>query len=423
MTAGMYKYVSDLSDFSHESVRNYAVSDFELLYYAEGTTSVVTVARSLGSGNIWLANNGKVDASTSSDMPTQVMVGHLPFFFGREPGEACVIGLASGITAGAVTLHPELDSIELVELEPSIFEASHFFDDFNHRPLEDPRVRPVVNDARNHMLLVPPGSYDVVVSEPSNPWLTGVSNLFTREFFELGRSRLAPGGIWSQWVQMYGMGTEELRALLHTFAAVFPHVAVFATIEDADLVVLGSDQPLVLDIDGLERVISTRPEVATDLRLLEVHDAYDLLTYFQMERDTVVGFTMGAVLNTDDNMFIEFAAPKRLYEETSARNYRVLLNEARPALQALRDLDDFKAFAQAYARREEYVRALIVLKEGEARYPGDAMVLELYTTYQERFLEEQLAEEERQQREEERRRRRRSRGGEEQPEEGGAPAP
>jgi len=423
MTAGMFKYVTELSERSRANVRRYAVEPYDLLYYSEGLSSVVTVARNRKTGNTWLANNGKVDASTSSDMPTQVMVGHLPFFFGREPGEACVIGLASGITAGAVTLHPELDSIELVELEPSIFEASHFFDDFNHRPLEDPRVRPVVNDARNHMLLVPPGSYDVVVSEPSNPWLTGVSNLFTREFFELGRSRLAPGGIWSQWVQMYGMGTEELRALLHTFAAVFPHVAVFATIEDADLVVLGSDQPLVLDIDGLERVISTRPEVATDLRLLEVHDAYDLLTYFQMERDTVVGFTMGAVLNTDDNMFIEFAAPKRLYEETSARNYRVLLNEARPALQALRDLDDFKAFAQAYARREEYVRALIVLKEGEARYPGDAMVLELYTTYQERFLEEQLAEEERQQREEERRRRRRSRGGEEQPEEGGAPAP
>ncbi len=389
MTAGMFKYVTELSDRSRENVRNYAVTPYELLYYNEGLSSVVTVARNRKTGNIWLANNGKVDASTTSDMPTQVMVGHLPFFFGRDVDRACVIGLASGITAGAVTLHPEADSIDLVELEPSIFEASHFFDEHNHRPLEDPRVAPIINDARNHMMLTPPGTYDVVVSEPSNPWLTGVSNLFTQEFFELGKSRLTDDGIWSQWVQMYGMGTEEVRALLHTFSSVFPHVALFATIEDADLVILGSNQPLVLDLEGLHEVIGTRPEVAAELELIEVRDAYDLLTFFQMERDTIEEFTLGAELNTDDNMLIEFAAPRRLYEETSARNYRVLLNEARPALMALRDLNDFQRFAEAYARRGEYVRALIVLKEADARYPGSDDVLEQYNRYQAEFLKEQ----------------------------------
>jgi spermidine synthase len=399
MTAGMFKYVTELSDRSRENVRNYAVTPYELLYYNEGLSSVVTVARNRKTGNIWLANNGKVDASTTSDMPTQVMVGHLPFFFGRDVDKACVIGLASGITAGAVTLHPDADSIDLVELEPSIFEASHFFDEHNHRPLEDPRVVPVINDARNHMMLTPPGSYDVVVSEPSNPWLTGVSNLFTQEFFELGKSRLTDDGIWSQWVQMYGMGTEEVRALLHTFSTVFPHVALFATIEDADLVILGSRQPLLLDLDGLQEVIGARSEVASELELIEVRDAYDLLTYFQMERDTIEEFTLGASLNTDDNMLIEFAAPRRLYEETSAHNYRVLLNEARPALMALRDLNDFQRFAEAYARRGEYVRALIVLKEADARFPGSDTVLEQYNRYQVEFLKEQ-AEQQREEAEE-----------------------
>jgi spermidine synthase len=392
MTAGMYKYVTELSERSRERVLEYAVEPYELLYYNEGLSSVVTVARNRKTGNIWLANNGKVDASTTSDMPTQLMVGHLPFFFGRDVEKACVIGLASGITAGAVTLHPEPSRIDLVELEPSIFEASHFFDEYNHRPLDDPRVVPVVNDARNHMMLVPPASYDVVVSEPSNPWLTGVSNLFTREFFELGKSRLKPGGVWSQWVQMYGMGTEELRALLRTFAEVFPHVALFATIEDADLVILGSDEPLLLDLEGLDGVIATQPVVARELGLIEVHSAYDLLTYFQMERATLDEFTLGAELNTDDNMLIEFAAPRRLYEETSKTNYRVLLNEARPAVEALRSLDDFKAFSASYAKRKEYVRALIVLKEAEARWPGDPEVLESYNAYQQAFLAQQAEE-------------------------------
>ncbi len=400
MTAGMFKYVTELAERTRAHVLRYAVEPYELLYYNEGLSSVVTVAQNRKTGNIWLANNGKVDASTTSDMPTQVMVGHLPYFFGRDVENACVIGLASGITAGAVTLHPESARIDLVELEPSIFEASHFFDEHNHRPLDDPRVVPIINDARNHMMLTPPGTYDIVVSEPSNPWLTGVSNLFTREFFELGKSRLTDDGIWSQWVQMYGMGTEEVRALLHTFSTVFPHVALFATIEDADLVILGSNEPLILDIDGLQTVIGTRPLVAAELELIEVHDAYDLLTYFQMERDTMDEFTMGAELNTDDNMLIEFAAPRRLYEETSSHNYRVLLNESRPALQALRDLPDYLAFAAAYARREEFVRALIVLKEADKRYPGSDEVLVAYNRYQAAFLEEQAAEERRQAEEE-----------------------
>ncbi|MFH1464099.1 MAG: fused MFS/spermidine synthase [Pseudomonadota bacterium] len=412
MTAGMFKYVTELAERTPEHVLRYAVEPYELLYYEEGLSSVVTVATNRKTGNIWLANNGKVDASSTTDMPTQVMVAHLPFFFGRDAKRACVIGLASGITAGAVTEHDELESIDLVELEPAVFEASHFFDEINHRPLEDPRVRPVVNDARNHMLLAAPGSYDVVVSEPSNPWLTGVSNLFTREFFELGKSRLGPGGVWSQWVQMYGMGTEELRALLKTFGEVFPHVALFATIEDADLVILGSDQPLLLDLPGLQRVIAANPEVAQDLDTIEVHNAYDLLTFFQMERGTLDEFTLGARENTDDNMLIEFAAPRRLYDDTSSINYRILLNEARPALSALSTLEDFKSFARAYVRREEYVRALIVLKEAEARFPGDPEVLQLYNDWQQTFKREQAEAEERARQDEaERLERRRNREG------------
>lgn len=112
---------------------------------------------------------------------------------------------------------------------------------------------------------------------------------------------------------------------------------------------------------------------------------------------------MGASLNTDDNMLIEFAAPRRLYEETSSRNYRVLLNEARPALQALETLADFQSFAAAYARRSEYVRALIVLKEADQRFPGSDAVLTQYNSYQAEFLEQQANEEQRQEREEQER--------------------
>ncbi len=389
MTSGMYKYVADISVRTRRYVYEYAVAPYELLYYAEGLSSVVTVARNRKTANVWLANNGKVDASSTSDMPTQLLVGHLPLLFQPDARRACVVGLASGVTLGAVTRHPDLDSIDIVELEPAVFTASHYFDHVNHRPLEDPRVRPMVNDARNHVLLTPPGAWDAVVSEPSNPWLTGVSNLFTHEFLASGRDRLAPGGIWSQWIQVYGMGIEELRSLMATMRSVFPHVAVFATIEDADLVVLGSTEPLVLDPDRVQAVLDARPEVAVDLASIGIRDAWDLLTFHQMDETTLERFVEGARLNTDDNMLVEFAAPRRLYRDTSVENYRILLHEARPPFASLDGLADHLALARAYARRERWVFGLIVLKEAWRRWPGDAEVEALYVEYQQRFLERQ----------------------------------
>ena len=97
-----------------------------------------------------------------------------------------------------------------------------------------------VNDARNHLNLTPDGHYDLIVAEPSNPWLTGVSNLFTKEYFEMGKRKLKPGGIWSQWIQIYGMDTNDLRSLLGTFSDTYPYVHLFSTISDADLVLVGS---------------------------------------------------------------------------------------------------------------------------------------------------------------------------------------
>lgn len=328
LTAGMYKYVSDLSDHSREGILRYAVSQYDLLYYKEGLSSVVTVARNKRTGNIWLANNGKVEASTTVDMPTQVLVSLLPFPFADDPRDVLVIGLASGITAGAVTQVDTVGRIDVVELEPAIEPAARFFDEQNHGVLDDPRVNLVYNDGRNHLLLSPEQSYDVVVSEPSNPWISGVSNLFTEDFLRMGKSRLRPGGVWSQWVQMYGMDDEDLRALLATFAEVYPHVALFMTVEDADLVVLGSDAPLEPHLDRLQRALDRWPGYRAELELVGLGDPRELLSTWQMDRPAVLELTEGVVLNTDDNMRIEYAAPLNLHASTSGENVSLLLDRA-----------------------------------------------------------------------------------------------
>ena len=380
MTSGVYKYASHLSDKSREGLMAFAVEDYALLYYDEGLSTVVTVAQSRETGNIWLANNGKVDASTTIDMPTQVLVSHLPFLFAEDPKDVVVIGLASAITLGAVTQHEELEHIEVVELEPSIVEASHFFDDYNHRPLEDPRVVLHANDGRNHLLLAPEGSYDIVVSEPSNPWLTGVSNLFTREFFEMGKARLKPGGVWSQWVQLYGMDADDLSSLLATFADVFPHVVLFATIEDADLVLVGSNEPLEFDLAHAQELLEKNEGVRKELEIIQITEPADLLTFYQFDREGILAVTDGVGLNTDDNMRVEYSAPLNLHRETAETNFTLLLPKSEAVM--VESDDDNVALAKAYARRGDYIRALIALKRVTDRNPDHveaSALTEVYT--------------------------------------------
>ena len=394
MTAGMYKYVSDLEpeERTRQGVLDFAVTPYELLYYKEGLSSVVTVASSQ-SGNIWLANNGKVDASTSVDMPTQVLVAHLPYAFKPKPDNVLVIGLASGVTAGSVSLHEAPSHIDVVELEPAIVEASHIFDKYNSRPLEDPRVTLHTNDGRNHLTLAAPGTYDLVISEPSNPWLTGVSNLFTREFFELGKSRLAEGGVWGQWVQMYGMDTDDLRSLIATFLEVYENVVLFSTIEDADLVLVGSDSPLIPSVDGFGEMIRDEAAVAYDLKLIDCGEAEDLLARIQLDRPRLEAFSAGAILNTDDNMRIEYSAPLHLHEQTAEANFMALLHredgeDPMIPLEAVEGVPGRIKLAEAYARRSDHLRALLVLKDAWRIEPDNAQVAAMYAEYQATLSEE-----------------------------------
>ncbi len=398
MTAGMYKYASELDpeDFNREGVLKFAVEPYELLYYREGLSSVVTVAASKDSDNIWLANNGKVDASTNVDMPTQVMVAHLPFAFSDHPDDVVVIGLASGITAGSVTLHSRPKSIEIVELEPAVVEASHYFDDHNYRPLEDPRVKLIANDGRNHLFLQPDGRYDVIISEPPNPWLTGVSNLFTREFWALGKRKLKPGGVWGQWVQMYGMDHEDLRSLLRTFTETYAHVLLFSTIEDADLVLVGSDSPLDLTADRIGAMMNRDAGVRQDLADVDCESAEDVLTHYLVDQTKILEFVKDAEYNTDDNMRIEYSAPRHLHEDTAAQNFARLLEATSVRdtvpLHTVPDVPSMLDLAEAYARRDDYLKALLVLKAARELEPENETVFERYPEYQ-RMLQAQLNDE------------------------------
>jgi spermidine synthase len=249
----------------------------ELLMYEEGPTATVSVRRD--QDTVSMAINGRTNASDSNyDMPTQVMLGQLPVLIAPKIENGLIIGYATGVTVGAMLQSP-VQSVTCVELEPGTIAASQFFTHVNNRPLDDPRATLIIDDART-FLRVTPNRYDMIVSEPSHPWVPGVANLFTQEFFELGRARLSDDGIWVQWVQIYQLSTESLRSVLATYQKVFPHVLVFRVgglSNGKDLLLVGSNRPLNLDR------LSERfrdPRMAAELARVDLKSEADIRSWY-----------------------------------------------------------------------------------------------------------------------------------------------
>ena len=296
----------------------------QLLYYREGTNSTVAVERT--ERMTALRVDGKVDASNGPDMVTQLMLGHLPLLLHPNPERVLVIGLGSGVTAGAVAQHPVVREIDVVEIEPAVVEASSFFLEENRNVLRDPRVRLVVGDGRNY-ILASEKRYDVISSEPSNPWMAGVANLFSREFYQLARGRLADDGIMIQWVQGYSLFPSDLKMIVTTFRQSFPHATLWRTLR-GDYLLVGTPSPLRVDHALLERRIAASARVREDMASISLISPLDLLTLFLLDETDLARFAQGAPENTDDRPLLEFRAPLALYRKTTDENHR-LLREAR----------------------------------------------------------------------------------------------
>jgi spermidine synthase len=292
----------------------------ELVYYHDGIATTVSVER--WSKTVALKNNGKVDASNGDDMSTQIMVGLLPFVFwnaahphAAAPPRAAVIGFGSGVTIGAVTQYP-MAHADVVELEPAVVDAgTRFFAPWNHQPERDPRVRILIGDGRN-FLTQSNDKYDVIVSEPSNPWITGVSNLFTVDYWRLARARLADDGVFCQWAQLYEMSSKNVKIILRSFAEVFPYTYVFSA-EDlsSDVILVATNHPLPLDVAQLARNF-VDPTLRAELKRGGVESPEDIIAYLLLTPDEIPAFTAGSPLNTDDDAIIEFGAPRDLLGST-----------------------------------------------------------------------------------------------------------
>lgn len=221
------------------------------LTFREGPNATVSVWE--GEAGRSLRVNGKVDGSDRGDMDTQIMLGLAPVVARASAKSAFVIGYGTGVTAHVLAAVPGMTRVRVVELEPAVVRVDSLFRAVNESVLDRPNVSVVIDDARSALQL-DRERYDLIVSEPSNPWVAGVATLYTPEFFRIARARLADDGVLCQWIQLYQLPLPIVAGIVRSLRDVFPHVHVWFG-GTADLVVLASPRPITYDRAWLTRLL------------------------------------------------------------------------------------------------------------------------------------------------------------------------
>jgi len=316
MSSGIFRvretaYEPRLMPFRKEHIK--------LLYYEDGPDATVSVEQTDGTlapASIGLRINGKPDAGTALDLGTQLLVGHLPMMAKPGSKDVFVLGLASGMTAAALLEYP-LETLDIAENCEPVIKASAYFDDWNRHALKDPRTKLWREDARTVLKLRPQKLYDVIITEPSNPWTVGVGSIFSREFYQLSASRLKPGGVVAQWFHIYETSDEIVDLVLRTFRSVFPNMEIW-DVGAGDIILLGSPTPWRTGPDVFRSSFAI-PGVQKDMAMVDIYSPEMLMTRQLASQRTA--FAVGGVgpIQVDRFPLIEYAAPRAFYLSPASR--------------------------------------------------------------------------------------------------------
>jgi spermidine synthase len=280
------------------------------LYSRDDAVAAVAVFE-LGDGNRVLRIDGKTDASLSpKDRVTQLLTAHIPLALHPKPERLALIGLGSGMTLASCLKHAPRQ-VDCIEISPAVVTASRFFDVETGAPLKDPRVRLHVGDARA-VFKRSRETFDVIMNEPSNLWIAGMAGLFTREFYETCRARLADGGLVGQWIHAYLITEEAFRDAVATFLDVFPYATLWEMSVSGDYLLVGSMKPYEITREGLERRL-TGMDVARDLQEIGITGIAGFLGDLVARESDLASLRAGAKIQTDDGLHLEFRAPLGFY--------------------------------------------------------------------------------------------------------------
>jgi spermidine synthase len=268
------------------------------------------VVSQLPAGQIYFHVSGKVEASNEPfDMRLQRMLGALPALIHPDPQSVLIVGFGAGVTAGTFVDYPEIKRIVICEIEKIIPPAtSRYFGPENHHVLTDPRTTVHYDDAR-HYVLTTGDKFDIITSDPIHPWVKGTATLYSKEYFEICKNHLNPGGIVTQWVPLYESDPETIKSELATFFEVFPNGTVWANDnggEGYDVVLMGGNSDGPIDIDQMtKRFVGP---VAASLRQVGFHSVSDLLSTYAGRASDLKPWTLGAYVNTDLDLRLQYMA-------------------------------------------------------------------------------------------------------------------
>jgi spermidine synthase len=350
----VYRYADKYRDFSRAEIEAIRSPDASpVLYDQDGFVARVTVVGPKEDPSLLLDGKG---ASAGGDVPTEILLAQIPMILHEDPRRALVIGQGAGVTTSSVLVHPGVERVVAVELERKVLDCAPFF-----RPpgaLPDPRMTTVENDGRN-FLLATGERFDVICSQPSNPWVSGASSLFTAEAYRAGARRLAPRGVFCQWLQTFEMSHENLRVLVRTFADEFRHSALFCSTALGSVFLVGSEREIVFDRRRL--ALARTGALGVELRRAVVETEGNFLGLFYFRDGDLKAWAGEGLRNTDDNAFIEFALPFDLFTDR-VNELHANLNGASRGITSMVSWDPATPGSERSAEWSEWARVLKTLK-------------------------------------------------------------
>ncbi len=282
-----------------------AIARADSLFYADDVFASVMVAQQKGTHR-FLRINGKADGSNGrGDLDTQTLAAHLGVLtHPAEVKKVLLVGIGAGITAGSLLAHG-IERLDVVEISPAVLDAAKLFSADNRNALEDPRCHVHIEDARTFLTLSAE-KYDLIVSVPSNPWVTGVSGLFSRDFFRVARERLAPGGRMVQWIHTYESNEALVKLVVRTLRDSFEHGTTW--LGAADMLLVASREPQTFDPEVMAQRMLPK-DVADDLRRLGITRVSTLLARQVHSDEGQLAFAGEGQVNTDDHNVLEYLSP------------------------------------------------------------------------------------------------------------------
>jgi spermidine synthase len=346
---------------------SFSNTDKEVIFYKETVEASLVVSKEKNNKSevkTTYVNNAVVIGSTYDAIKAVKMIGHLPFFAGLDCKEVLVVGFGIGVTTSTIASHPEVKSIDCIELAAGLKEAAKYYSDVNNNIINDPRLKFIQGDGR-HFLQRTSKKYDLISSDPTHPIL-GSSNLYSKEYFELCNNHLNKGGMVSQYLPLHKLRPQDFQGIIKTFGDVFAHASVWLGHTHAILV--GSNEPLLINFNEWEKNIAK-----TGKDRVFYSNPYHLAAGMMLSPEGIKNIDEEIEINTDDRSYLEFFSPACLDLNNLNENISFLSNQRSEIYDVFNYVPDAHQMKNFVSGSQHFIKSVISFQNGNRQKSLDEL--------------------------------------------------